>query len=175
MTEQQLAAAIEGLDARYRELKELVSGLSEAQWRFVPNEQSWGAALCCEHIAIVEAGVVVGLRRAGTEGKEFTIGKEDRLPAQAADRTFKFNAPERVRPKRRFADPGAFLAHYDEVRLRTLAYARDPESDLDNRVMKHPAFGELTAYQWLVLLAAHSGRHADQIREVIAHPDFPPA
>jgi len=32
----------------------------------------------------------------------------------------------------------------------------------------HPFFGTLTIYQWIELMAAHEGRHTEQIREIAA-------
>jgi hypothetical protein len=32
----------------------------------------------------------------------------------------------------------------------------------------HPFFGPMTVYQWVELMAAHEGRHTDQIKEIAA-------
>jgi hypothetical protein len=37
---------------------------------------------------------------------------------------------------------------------------------LSQVTLDHPFFGTLTIYQWIELMAAHEGRHTDQIREI---------
>jgi hypothetical protein len=52
-------------------------------------------------------------------------------------------------------------------------FAAETDSDLRNHFFPHMAFGDLDCYQWLVVLAQHSLRHALQIEEIKAHPAYP--
>ena len=37
----------------------------------------------------------------------------------------------------------------------------------------HPALGSIDAYDWILMLAAHTERHTAQIKEIKADPNFP--
>ncbi len=47
------------------------------------------------------------------------------------------------------------------------------QDDLRAHSAPHPVLKTIDAYQWLLLLSAHSARHAAQIEEVKADPNFP--
>jgi hypothetical protein len=40
-------------------------------------------------------------------------------------------------------------------------------------VQKNPVFSEIDAYEYLLMIAAHSSRHTAQLLEVKADPGFP--
>ena len=46
-------------------------------------------------------------------------------------------------------------------------------ADHRNHAMPHPVIGLLDGYQWVLLIAAHSQRHTNQILELKAGPNFP--
>ena len=48
-----------------------------------------------------------------------------------------------------------------------------PSTRVSGHSVPHPALKTIDAYQWLLLLAAHSARHTAQIEEVKADPNFP--
>ena len=52
-------------------------------------------------------------------------------------------------------------------------YVRTTNDSLKDHIAPHPLFGDLTAYQWLVMIPAHANRHVDQLDEVKAIEDFP--
>ena len=58
------------------------------------------------------------------------------------------------------------------AREKTIAYAQSTQDDLRTHVGEGP-MGPMDAYQWLLLLAAHSARHTAQILEVEANPGYP--
>jgi hypothetical protein len=44
---------------------------------------------------------------------------------------------------------------------------------LRRHFFRHPIFGDLDLYQWLLMIAAHCDRHRVQSEEVMASPEFP--
>jgi len=88
------------------------------------------------------------------------------------DRTEKFKAPEFLQPKARWSQselPPQFRAS----RETTIAFVRDTQQDLRGHAGPHPVLKSLDAYQWILLVSAHSQRHTAQIEEVKSNPKFP--
>ena len=52
-------------------------------------------------------------------------------------------------------------------------YVHTTNDDLRDHFGPHPMLGTLDAYQWILLISAHSERHTKQIEEVKADPNFP--
>ena len=52
-------------------------------------------------------------------------------------------------------------------------YKRQTQDPLREHFFKHPVLGDLDAYQWILLISAHTERHVNQILEVKASPGFP--
>jgi hypothetical protein len=65
------------------------------------------------------------------------------------------------------------IAEFRKTRARTVAFVTGTQADLREHFFPHVAFGDLDAYQWLVVVAQHGSRHAFQIEEIMAHPDYP--
>ena len=67
-------------------------------------------------------------------------------------------------PKERYHTVLEGLAKFNEVRDRTIAAARERESKLFFLQAKHSRLGLLNGVELLRLAAAHTTRHAEQIR-----------
>ena len=65
--------------------------------------------------------------------------------------------------------PGVFT----ESRDKTIEFIRTTQEDLRSHTLPHPVMKTLDAYQWVLLLSAHSQRHTAQIDEVKSHANFP--
>lgn len=155
------------------ELRALLAHVTEAQWHWKPAVDAWSLNEIAEHLTVVEQGVLFRLRTAPADGFEKTAGKE-RLSAMLVNRNVKVPAPARSQPSgQRFATPSECLAQLALARAATLSWARDPDTQLLQHVMPHPAFGELHGGQWLEMLAGHTLRHIAQMREVMASEGFP--
>jgi uncharacterized damage-inducible protein DinB len=156
-----------------------VAGLSEAQWNFKPAPDVWSVAEAAEHIAVAEE-TILGLvtekvmkSPAEPDKRAEVKGKDEIILEKTLDRSKKFQAPEMLRPTRRWPTEQEVVDHFKESRDRTLAYVEHTPDDLRDHFLMHPAFGQMDGYQWLLLIAAHSHRHALQIEEVKANPNFP--
>ncbi len=154
-----------------------VKGLSREQLHFKQAPDRWSVAENVEHLTFVE-GRVLGfiqktLGEAPTpEKKSVFEGKDKEMVADIAGRITRFQAPEPIRPCGRWSDD-QLLNEFETARQNTRAFASNTDADLRAHFFRHPVFGEMDCYQWLLLIAAHCDRHRAQSEEVMASPGFP--
>lgn len=167
------------LHASRKEFLDSVAGLTPEQWNFKAAPERWSIAECAEHIAVSDE-FIGGLVRdrimkspAAPEKRSEVKVKDEDLPRLIADRSQKFQAPEPIQPKRRWADPAEAVAHFKESRDRNIGYVEKTDDDLRDHFMRHPAAGMLDGYQWLLLMSGHTERHVAQIEEVKTDPKYP--
>lgn len=157
-------------------LKETVSDLTDEQANFLPEGEKWSVANLVEHIAIVENGITRIFAKLLTEaqaaGAAATQGEakisEDFLQKLSWGRTQKFEAPERVHPsgEKTIAES---MAKLDENRQKLEELRPLFESvECSDFKFPHPAFGDLSAHEWLALLGGHEMRHIQQIKNLLA-------
>ena len=154
-----------------------IDGLTEAQWKFKPAPTVWSVQECAEHIVLAESYIFEGSQQAlKTPAVErpakSNTNVDHAIVARLQDRSQKATAPEPLVPGRKFATPAEAASAFEEARAKTIAYVKSTQDDLRTHVAKGPA-GEMDSYQFLLLLASHSGRHTAQIREVEANAAFP--
>jgi hypothetical protein len=89
------------------------------------------------------------------------------------DRSRKAQAPEQLRPTHKWKNAKELVAHFKESRDNTIEYIKTTNDDLRSHVRPHPAFKELDAYQWILLIAGHSERHTMQLNEVKTMAGYP--
>jgi hypothetical protein len=178
ITQAERDRAVHYLRDTLKKYLESTTGLSDPQWRFKPSPEKWSVAECAEHIAITEDALyrmVIRIMKEPPEPekKAEVKGKEEMILNALPDRSRKATAPELVRPTNRWPAPEALIAHFKQMRARTLAYAETTQDDLRSHFYPHFALGQFDAYQWLLFIAGHCDRHAQQLNEVKADPNFP--
>ena len=153
-----------------------VKGLSEAQWNFKAAPEKWSVAECMEHIAAAEdfiRALITDTVMKAPAAPDRDIAKLDAgLLAGVPDRTNKVQAPEPIKPTNRFGSPEASIKHFVESRATTEEFLKKT-SDLRGHAIDSPAGVKWDAYEWVLLIGAHSQRHTKQIEEVKANPNFP--
>ena len=151
-------------------------GLSEAQWNFKPAPDKWSVAECMEHIAAAEdyiRGLITEKVMAAPAAPDRDIAKIDAgIMANVPDRTNKVQAPEPIRPTNRYGSPEGSIKHFAETRATTEEFVKNTLG-LRAHAIDSPVGGKWDAYEWVLLIAAHSERHTKQIEEVKANPNFP--
>ena len=157
-----------------------IEGLSEAQWMFKPSPARWSIAETAEHIVLVDRGISnILYNRLATSAAVTPDTAADRLTARIkgfmADRTQKATAPEGFGPSGTWADERATLAAYAIIRNNLAAFIDSTDAPLRYNAVRHPSFGPMDGYQWLVMLAGHSDRHVQQIEEVKRAAGYPAA
>jgi uncharacterized damage-inducible protein DinB len=171
--------AMSHLHATRKLFLDSIAGLTPEQWNFKAAPDRWSIAECAEHIAVSEDfifGLIQNqiLKTPATPEKRAEVkGKDEAVVEQIADRSKKFTAPEAITPKKRWTEPDLLIAHFKESRDNHIHYVDTTQDDLRDHFFQHPAMGMLDAYQWILLMSAHTERHTAQINEVKADPKYP--
>ena len=160
---------VDMLEKSREEFHAAVAGVSESLAKTRPETDRWSVLDCVEHVATVEEMFLK--RLAGgeyTEAPPEDRAKEASLAARIVDRSSRRQAPETALPKGRFTSLAEGLEQFDSARGRYLQFARERAADLYTLASMHPAFGPLNGVEALIIIASHSRRHAEQIREARA-------
>jgi hypothetical protein len=172
-------AALKSLQATHDAFLKSIAGLSEKQWKFKPAPDRWSVAEVSEHIAVAESGIFgmvqskVMTSPATPEKRAEVVGKDETILKMVPDRSHKAQAPEFLKPTNRWATREETTKAFEDSRNATMDYVRTTNDDLRDHFGGHPLLGPLDAYQWILLISAHSERHTKQIEEVKADPNFP--
>jgi len=164
------------LETTKKGVLEATKGLSEAQWNFKAAPDRWSIAQVMEHMAAAEDFLrgmdveKVMKAPAGEPGRDVQA-LDAAVLAKVPDRTAKIQAPEPLQPSNRFGSPEGSLKHFAESRAATEDFLKGA-TGMREHVADSP-MGKLDAYEFVLLIAAHSERHTKQIQEVKADPNFP--
>jgi uncharacterized damage-inducible protein DinB len=158
-------------------LLRMAQGLTREQLHYCAAPGRWTVAECLEHIVMVEGRIFDRIQKALEDGpdpskRSALEGQDDALVAGAANRVGRLQAPEVLVPTGRWPDE-QLLQEFEAARERTRDFAASTQADLRRHFFKHPMFGDLDLYQWLLMISAHCDRHSAQSEEVMASPEFP--
>jgi len=160
---------VEMLEISREDFRAAVAGVSESLAKTRPEADRWSVLDCVEHVATVEEMFLKRLADGEyTEAPPEDRAKEVSLAARIVDRSSRRQAPETVLPKGRFTSLAEGLEQFEGGRARSLQFARERAADLYTLASMHPAFGPLNGVEALIIIASHSRRHAEQIREARA-------
>jgi len=168
--------ALQYLESTKQDVLDATAGLSPAQWNFKPAPDRWSIAECMEHIAAAEdfirGNIVDGVMKAppapGRDVAAVDAGILENIPA----RKTKVQAPEPLKPTNRFGSPEGSIKHFVESRAITEEFLKNTPG-LRDHAADSPTGAKWDAYEFILLIAAHSERHTNQIKEVKADPSFP--
>jgi hypothetical protein len=177
LTQKERDAAVKYLEETREKFLASVAGLTEAQWKYKPAPDRWSVAEVAEHIALSE-GLILGLitdRVMKTPPAKPPAGSatDEAVIKIITDRSSKAQAPEVLKPVGKWATREELTKDFVAGREKTIAFVKGTQDDLRAHSTPHPALKTIDAYQWVLLLAAHSARHTAQIEEVKADPNFP--
>jgi len=145
------------------------TGFPESLANTRPGENRWSVLECVEHVATVEEMFLKRLAgREHTDAPAEDKVKEASLVERVTDRSTRRQAPEPVLPKGRFTSLEEGLQQFHGARESTMQFARDNAEHLYALASAHPVFGPLNGVEALIIIASHSRRHAEQIREIRA-------
>ena len=177
MSDRERTYLLERLEETKKNLLSSIAGLNDAQWRFKPAPNVWSVQECAEHLILAEEFIFNGaqgvLKTPAVDRPERSNQEVDqRFFAGVLDRSQKATAPEPIVPAGKFNTPADAAAEFTRRRDRTIAYVKSTSDDLRTHVADGP-IGKMDAYQFLILLAGHSGRHTLQIKEVESNAGYP--
>jgi len=171
--------AVSAMHATRKQFLDTVARLSDAQLKWKPSPEVWSAMEVAEHIALSDTAIpeiaAKAMQAPATPEKKSgnTRAKDEMLLKALAAREQKFKAPEMIVPKGQFKSMAELVAAFRSSRDRNIAYIRETQDELRTHFAPHPVFGELEVVQWYVLMAGHTERHVNQIKELMANPGFP--
>ena len=159
-----------------KDVLDAVKGLSPAQWNFKAAPDRWSIAECMEHIAaaedyirgMIENGVMKAPAVPGRDVTAIDAG----IIANVPNRTVKRQAPDEIKPTNRFGSPQGSIDHFIDSRTKTEEFLKSTPG-LRDHAADSPTGQKWDAYEFILLIAAHSERHTNQIKEVKADPNFP--
>jgi hypothetical protein len=171
------AFLIEQMEKSKKDFLSSLDGVTAAQWTFKPAPEVWSVAECAEHIILSEdflrGYAQQNLKTPAVDRPATSTSEMDqKIVGMVGDRSHKGKAPEPIVPSGKFATPADAAKEFIARRDKSLEYARTTTDDLRAHVAKGPV-GPMDSYQLLLLMAAHTGRHTAQIREVQANADYP--
>ena len=158
-----------------------VGGLSEAQWKFKPTPDRWSIAEIAEHLVLSEESLfkrttenVLKLpprRDAPRNGR----AQDTELIARMEDRSKKASAVDELKPTGRWPSRAQVAARFLQARDETARFASTTDQDLRAYSTPHPVTKYMDAYEYLLVISAHTERHLAQMREVKADVGYPKA
>jgi uncharacterized damage-inducible protein DinB len=154
--------------------KSVVADLPDDKVNAAVEGENWTVAAIVEHLSMVEDGMMKICAKLLREA-EANQGKADGeanisgdfLQKLSMGREQKFQAPERVHPSgsKTVAES---LTVMDENRARLYEMKTSFETvECADFIFPHPAFGDLSAHEWLALLGGHEMRHTAQIIRIL--------
>lgn len=179
-SEKDRTALLEQLEQGPRLLAVVLESVSAEQARFQPDSSRWSILQVVEHLVLAEKFLFDILKE--TLDKSKPLPDEQPLPdpepmdrmilRQVADRSQKAKAPEQLIPKDRFSNRDEAQLEFAKRRENTMEFVRNTKLDLRRYRLQGPA-GPIDAHQWLLMMAAHTERHAKQIEEIKSHELYP--
>jgi len=179
LNDSERAFLIEQMEMSKKAFLASISGLSDAQWKFKPALAVWSVQECAEHIVLSETFLFdmsqnILKSPAVPRPDKSNSAFDQQLAVGVQDRSHKATAPAPIDPAGRSAGltPAGAAKAFTEKRDANEAYVKTTSDDLRTHVAPGPA-GPMDAYQFLVLLATHTARHTEQIKEVQANANYP--
>jgi len=173
MTNPRINELIAYIERERADLDRAIASVPSTRHNARPSAEAWCASEVVNHLALTDRRITALLTKITGEAKGNGAPPDrDTAPIlpeidvrRVLDRTSKIRNPR--------GDPAADctmadgLAALDAAHKDLKTLLRQPDlPDLSGVSAPHPAFGPMTGYQWVAFLAAHTHRHADQIREI---------
>jgi DinB superfamily len=169
-----LTEVLSRLDRARAGLRASIEAIPSSLQRERPAPDRWSAADVLEHLMLVErlfgGRIITAIDAARSAGLSSEANSREPLPdtieRRLADRVNKRQAPDPVQPTGTVDVAAGWVAlESGHASLRS-AVARADGLALSEVALDHPAFGTMTVYQWIELVAAHEVRHTEQIKEI---------
>jgi hypothetical protein len=160
---------VDNLERSRQEFMAAVAGLTESQAKVRPDPERWSVLDCVEHVTSVEERFLGFLQKAEKlDAPRVDREKEAGLTVRIPDRSTRVKAPEAVVPTGRFQTLAEAIDQFNAGRTRSIQFAEQCGDELYCLASAHPRFGPMNGVEFLIIIAGHSRRHAEQIRETRA-------
>ena len=143
-------------------------GVSEEQSRLHPSTDCWSVLDTVEHLTSAESLMLKLITEGRRPRSTDAPNREHIFLAVVADRSRKMQSPESGRPRGRFATLAEAAAQFKTTRDGVIQFVEQTPEDL--RVSEvthpHPAAGNVSTHEMIIIIAKHAERHAKQIEEI---------
>lgn len=182
-TEEDRALLLREFRQTKTDLHKLVDDLSDAQWYFTPDENSWPIAWIIEHLQLQEdmhyrEVRIVSMQPSQPEYSLKTIGNDEKVNAYET-LPEKGIADWNVTPLGRWPGKANALVAFDRSRDKMIELVQNMNADLRQQITFR-AIPDTTDFrrirnlhQILLTTIAHTKRHMHQIKRIKADTDFP--
>lgn len=153
-------------------LADEVSNLTPEQLRFRPTPTSWNILDCVEHLDLAEAEYWKMMQRvmAAPASRKTTPSTDLDRMWYGIDRTERTKTVPSETPKATYTELGPALKDFQALRGTMLTYVKTNQDDWRHHLVPD---WDRDAYQWMLMISAHSQRHILQIREIKHDSAFP--
>ncbi len=176
LTQAEKDKALQYLESTKQDVLDATKGLSTAQWNFKPGPDRWSIAECMEHIAAAEDfirdNIANNVMKAPAAPNRDVVAIDAAIIENVPARKTKVQAPESIKPTNRFGSPRGSIQHFVESRATTEEFLKTTPG-LRDHAADSPVGTKWDGYEFILLIAAHSERHTNQIKEVKADPNYP--
>ncbi|MBA2500902.1 MAG: DinB family protein [Chitinophagaceae bacterium] len=178
LTKKEKQVAVDHLKQSKDDLMQSVKGLSDNQLNFKPSAEEWSVNECIQHLALTENLFWESMNKALKETPnpdkrtEIKISDEEVL-AKMASRDNKVKTFSTLTPDNStFTTTKEALDVIKMKRKTFIQFIKTTETDMRSHVVNSP-MGMVDAYHLVLMNAAHTNRHIQQINDVKSHTDFP--
>ena len=155
-------------------IKNTVSALTDEQSSVLHEGEKWTIAHLVEHIAVVETGMakisaklLKQAQAAGNQADGTAKLSEDFARKAAVVRDQKLEAPEMVRPTGNKTIAQSLKKMEENQQMLEDLRPLFESVECSDFTFPHPAFGALTAHEWLTLIGGHQARHLRQLENML--------
>jgi hypothetical protein len=166
MAPQTNSGLIANLKNSSESIREALAGITEEDACRNPGPDRWSALECVEHLTIAEEALLGRLKNSEPLAEPIHLPeREARMAAGVSGRATRVQAPPRALPTGRFGSMAEALERFCAARGRTIDFI-ETAPNLRAVQVTHPFFGPVSGYEFVVITASHSLRHAAQICEI---------
>lgn len=158
------------LEGTLKQLEDEVKNLSQEELMYVPKEGGWSIMNCLEHIASTEPAIIDGAKKIIQKNEVISskdLKQNDGIViANVTNRGNKVKTPKPFEPTNKYSSVEDVLKVIKEQRASTIKLLKETNSDLRHLFGEYP-YGEVDAYQLILVSGAHGYRHTLQIRDIL--------
>ena len=149
-----------------------LAGLTPAQQTYRRAPGTWHILDVVEHLAVAEPQYwkMVQDSMAQPASAAGITATDDDILWYGIDRARRDRTGDAREPRGKYKDVPSALQDFRTLRATIKSFATDTQDDLRGRKLVE---GNMSVYQWLLMISTHSQRHILQIREVKDAAGFP--
>ncbi|MEO1050557.1 MAG: DinB family protein [Bacteroidota bacterium] len=173
MTKEERKFLLNHLKDTEANLLSAIHDISDKQWVFKRDDESWSPAECAVHILKAEKHIFETWRvkvletDPEPERVDEVEGKESQITKEVPNREQKFKSPEKLQPGTELMSKADFKKSFQALRTKIRKYVKSTSDDLHFHFTQAPAnLGVIDTYQLMLVLSNHTGRHTAQIDEI---------